>query len=85
MKIAIVKLSSLGDIVHTMFVLQFIKKKYPFSNIDWIVEKRFKGVLEFNPHISNIKCVNLHKAKKNKSLICFLKSYLKLNHLEIMI
>ena len=45
MKIAIVKLSALGDIVNTMFVLQFIKKKYPFSEIDWIVEKRFKDVL----------------------------------------
>ena len=77
MKIAIVKLSALGDIVHTMFVLQFIKKKYPFSEIDWIVEKRFKDVLEFNPHISNIKCVNLHKAKRNKSLILLLKELSK--------
>ena len=73
MKIAIVKLSSLGDIVHTMFVLQFIKKKYPLSEIDWIVEKRFKGILEFNPHISNINCVNLQKAKRNKSLILLFK------------
>ena len=45
MKIAIVKLSSLGDIVHAMVVLQFIKKHYPESVIDWVVEKRFKGVL----------------------------------------
>ena len=29
MKIAIVKLSALGDIVHAMIVLQFIKKHYP--------------------------------------------------------
>ena len=77
MKIAIVKLSALGDIVNTMFVLQFIKKKYPFSEIDWIVEKRFKGVLDFNPHISNVKCVNLHKAKKNKSLIILFKELSK--------
>ena len=68
MKIAIVKLSSLGDIVHTMFVLQFIKKYYPLSQIDWIVENRFKEVLEFNPHINSIKSINLHKAKKMKSL-----------------
>lgn len=69
MKIAIIKLSSLGDIIHTMFVLQFIKKNFPSSNIDWIVEKRFKGVLESNPHLNNIKCINLHKAKSKKSLI----------------
>jgi len=71
MKIAIVKLSSLGDIVHTMFVLQFIKKQYPSSEIHWIVEKKFKEVLEHNPHINEIKYVNLHKAKKSKSLKIF--------------
>ncbi|MDA9031050.1 lipopolysaccharide heptosyltransferase I [Candidatus Pseudothioglobus singularis] len=77
MKIAIIKLSALGDIVNTMFVLQFIKKQYPFAKIDWIVEKRFKGILEFNPHITNIKCVNLQKAKRNKSLILFFKELSK--------
>jgi heptosyltransferase-1 len=69
MKIAIIKLSALGDIVHTMFVLQFIKKYYPLCQIDWIVEKKFKNILEFNPHINSIKSINLHKAKKMKSLI----------------
>ena len=68
MKIAIVKLSSLGDIVHSMVVLQFIKKHYPESVIDWVVEKRFKGILENNPHINQIHTVNLSKAKRNKSL-----------------
>jgi len=68
MKIAIVKLSSLGDIVHSMVILQFIKKYYPDSVIDWIVEKRFKGILENNPHINQIHTVNLAMIKRNKSL-----------------
>ena len=59
MKIAIVKLSALGDIVHAMIVLQFIKKYYPESEIDWVVEKRFKGILENNPSINQIHTVNL--------------------------
>ena len=67
MKIAIVKLSSLGDIVHSMVVLQFIKKHYPESVIDWVVEKRFKGILENNPHINQIHTVNLNKVKRGKS------------------
>ena len=62
------KLSALGDIVNSMFVLQFIKKYHPTSKIDWIVEKRFKGILENNPHIDQIQTINLNKAKKNKSL-----------------
>ena len=68
MKIAIVKLSSLGDIVHSMVVLQYIKKHYPESVIDWVVEKRFKGILENNPHINQIHTVNLNKVKRDKSL-----------------
>ena len=68
MKIAIVKLSSLGDIVHSMVVLQFIKKYYPESVIDWVVEKNFKGILENNPHINQIHTVSLNKIKSNKSL-----------------
>jgi len=68
MKIAIVKLSSLGDIVHSMIILQFIKKYYPDSVIDWIVEKKFKGILENNPHINQIHIVNLEMIKRNRSL-----------------
>ena len=68
MRIAIVKISALGDIVNSMFVLQFIKKYHPTSKIDWIVEKRFKGILENNPHIDQIQTINLNKAKKNKSV-----------------
>jgi len=77
MKIAIVKLSSLGDIVHSMVVLQFIKKHNPDSEIDWIVEKRYKGVLENNPHINKIHSVNLNGLKKKKSLKLLFKELLQ--------
>jgi len=68
MKIAIVRLSALGDIVQSMVMLQFIKKNYPYSQVDWIVEHRFKGILENNPHINKIHTINLNKAKKQKSV-----------------
>ena len=77
MKIAIVKLSSLGDIVHSMVVLQFIKKHYPESEIDWVVEKRFQGVLENNAHINQIHTVNLNEVKKKKSLKLLFKELLQ--------
>ena len=67
MKIAIVKLSAMGDIIHTMVVLQFIKKKNPNIQIDWIVEKSFMGVLENNPYINNILPIELKSIKKNKA------------------
>ena len=66
MRICIVKLSALGDIIHSMIALQFIKKALPDCRIDWIVEDGFKGILENNPHIDNILPINLKSIKKNK-------------------
>jgi heptosyltransferase-1 len=65
-KIAIVKLSALGDIVHAMVALQFIKAHAPEIRIDWIVEERFVDVLKNNPDIDNILPVNLKALKTNK-------------------
>lgn len=69
MRIAIVKLSALGDIVHAMVALQFIKAALPDSRIDWIVEERFAGVLKDNPDIDNILTVNLKSLKTDKTAI----------------
>jgi heptosyltransferase-1 len=66
MKIAIVKLSAMGDIIHAMVALQYMKKNSPTLEIDWIVEKAFVQVLENNPHIDNILTVNLKAIKKDK-------------------
>ena len=66
MKIAIVKLSALGDIVHAMVVLQFIKQTMPNCRIDWIVEERFSSILDHHPHIDRVLCVDLKSLKKDK-------------------
>ena len=67
MKIAIVKLSALGDIVHAMVALQFIKQAFPNMMIDWVVEQGFAGVLQDNPDINQILTVNLKSLKQDKS------------------
>ena len=84
MKIAIVKLSAMGDIVHAMVALQFIKSHYPESKIDWIVEESFASVLQHNPHIDNILTVNLKALKIEKRKLFLeikkVKSYAKNNY-----
>ena len=77
MKIAIVKLSALGDIIHAMVVLQFIKKKSPKAQIDWFVEEKFVGILENNPHIHTIYPLRL---KNNK--LHFFQEYQKLKNIS---
>ena len=67
MKIAIVKLSAMGDIVHAMVALQFIKAQVPDLQIDWIVEQGFAGILANNPDINAIYTVNLKSLKTHKA------------------
>ena len=67
MKIAIVKLSALGDIVHALLALQFIKAARSDVQIDWLVEQSFVGLLENNPDINRILTVNLKALKIRQS------------------
>lgn len=81
MKIAIVKLSALGDIINAMTVLQFIKLHNQQIKIDWIVQDEFVQLLQSNPDINEVHTVNLKKAKKMKSLSIFFSELLKLRKL----
>jgi len=84
LKIAIIKLSAMGDIIHSMVALEFLKKSFPNSKIDWIVEKSFAEVLQNNPNINNILSLNLKSIKKDKSKIFsqikLIKKYSKNNY-----
>ena len=57
MKILIVKLSSLGDIVHTLPSLAALRNAYPDAEIDWLVEEESEALLEGNPLISNVVAI----------------------------
>jgi len=82
MRIAIVKLSALGDIVHAMVGLQFIKNKFPHSEIDWFVESQYKDLLENNKDINKIFTLSLKELKKNKSFFQLIKELNKLRYIK---
>jgi len=82
MKIAIVRLSALGDIIQSMIVLQFIKKKFPNSSIDWIVDSQFASILTDCNDIDNIIELNIKQIKSQKSFPLFYDVLRKLRRLE---
>ena len=82
MKIAIVRLSALGDIIQSMVVLQFIKKKFPNSSIDWIVDSQFASILSGCNEIDNLIELNIKQIKKQKSFFLFYDVLRKLRRLE---
>ncbi|MBA3441003.1 MAG: glycosyltransferase family 9 protein [Pyrinomonadaceae bacterium] len=54
MRVLIVKLGSIGDIVHTLPALAAIKRALPHSEISWVVERRAAEVLRDNPMLDHL-------------------------------
>jgi len=80
-KIAVVRLSALGDIVNSAVVLQFINEKYPDATIDWITEEMFSPLLKSHPLIDEIHTINLKKIKKDRNLSLLKNNIKKLRSL----
>lgn len=66
-RILIVRLTALGDIIHSSVVLEFIKRESASIEIDWLVEKSFSAILDKNPYIRKIYPINLKSLKKDRS------------------
>src|SRR4030095_11709454 len=54
MRILIVKLGSIGDIVHTLPALAAIRKALPDAEISWVVEQRAAEILRDNPILDRL-------------------------------
>ncbi|MBU0721166.1 lipopolysaccharide heptosyltransferase I [bacterium] len=80
-RIAIVRLSALGDIVNTAVVLQFIHARFPHARIEWITEEIFAPLLEGHPLIFAVHTVNLKRLKKEKSISLLKNTLTKLRSL----
>ncbi len=46
MKILLVKLSSLGDVLHNLPIVWDLRQQYPDAQIDWVVEEGYVSLLE---------------------------------------
>lgn len=54
LRILIIKLSSLGDVIHCLPVLHALRSGYPDARIDWVVEEQNAGILEGHPYIDHL-------------------------------
>ncbi|HUV14112.1 MAG TPA: glycosyltransferase family 9 protein [Acidobacteriota bacterium] len=54
MRILIVRLGSLGDIVHTVPAQQYLAKRYPEAEIHWLVEPPYDQLLNHVPNIEKL-------------------------------
>jgi len=54
MRILIIKLSSLGDIIHTLPCLSILRKAFSNAHIDWVTEELGASLLSGHPYIDNV-------------------------------
>jgi lipopolysaccharide heptosyltransferase I len=53
-KILLIKLSAIGDVIHTIPVLNKLRRRYPGAQIDWLVTPAIAELLRHNPAIGNV-------------------------------
>lgn len=50
-RIAIIKPSALGDVVHALPVLSALRARFPKSHVTWVVNKSYESLLTGHPHL----------------------------------
>ena len=50
----VIRLSSIGDIVHALPAVSALGRAYPQAQIHWVIEKRFAALLEGNPYVHRV-------------------------------
>jgi len=52
--ILIIKLSAIGDVVHSLPLLEVLRQRFPLARIDWLVEEDASGIVEGHPSINGL-------------------------------
>jgi heptosyltransferase-1 len=68
-RILIVKVTSLGDIVHGLPVVADLQLAYPGVAIDWAADAAFADLLRWHSGISRVLCAPLRQFKKQRRLV----------------
>ncbi len=69
MKIALIRLTSLGDIILAMASLQIIRRALPDCRITWVADRRFADILDHQPDIQQVIRIDLKALKRRKPLL----------------
>lgn len=65
LNILLVRVSSLGDVLHNLPMVADILRHHPDANIDWVVEEGYVSLVRLNPHVRNIIPFALRRWRKS--------------------
>lgn len=75
-QILIIKPSSLGDIIHSLPMLNSLKKCFPEARIHWVVAKNFEDLLKDHPMIHKLWVIDKDRWKNPLRLFSSIKELL---------
>ena len=67
-KVLIIRLSALGDTIHTLPLAVALKKQFPSMQLDWVVEDKASEFIWNNPLINKVYEIPKKKWKKSKNI-----------------
>ncbi len=71
MRFLIIKTSSLGDILQSFGVVEYLHQKFPDSEIDWLVEKEGYPLVQSHPLIDQAIVCNVSLLRRKKYDVVF--------------
>lgn len=63
--ILIVKVSALGDLIHTFPTIAFLRDRFPKAQIDWVVEQPFAEMIKAHPEVHQVYPIQTKKWRQN--------------------
>jgi len=64
MKVLLIRVSSMGDVLHNMPIVADILRHFPAAEIDWVVEENFVDLVKLNPHVRKVIPFALRRWRK---------------------
>src|SRR3954452_19672385 len=53
-RILLIKLSAVGDVIHTIPVLNKLRRRYPDAQMDWLIRPQIAELIRHHPALSNV-------------------------------
>lgn len=82
MKVLIVKLSSIGDILQALQAVRMVKLTFPQVSFSWLVEERYRDLLQEIDWIDEVISVDTYHLRKNLISLKTFKELKKLRKFE---
>ncbi|HYB50860.1 MAG TPA: lipopolysaccharide heptosyltransferase I [Burkholderiaceae bacterium] len=64
MRVLIVKISSMGDVVHALPMVSDIARVFPHARIDWVIEEAFADIPRLHPAVARVFPIALRRWRR---------------------